>query len=213
MTPKKILPTQTHLKAPRVEAAKKLLFLTHADVQTDPEVPIPKWGLSETGKARHTAFNKIATPLNIEEIYTSNEQKAIDGAVIMAEHLNIPFTVITALHENDRSSTGYLPPIEFEATADEFFASPATSVRGWEKARDAQQRIVTAISGIINSGNTSATIAVVAHGGVGALLMSHVTKQPISRSLDQPATKGGNYFLFHTHNNQLIHGWKTIVAE
>lgn len=37
--------------------------------------------------------------------------------------------------ENDRSSTGFLPPEEFEVVADAFFAQPGVSVRGWETAQ------------------------------------------------------------------------------
>ena len=43
-----------------------------------------------------------------------------------------------SLHENDRSATGYLPPNQFEAMADRFFAEPQASVLGWERAVDAQ---------------------------------------------------------------------------
>jgi hypothetical protein len=37
------------------------------------------------------------------------EQKAIDGAHILAEYLNLKPVVVAALGEIDRSSTGYLP--------------------------------------------------------------------------------------------------------
>ena len=39
-------------------------------------------------------------------------------------------------------------------------------------------------------------IAVVAHGGVGALLIVRLLGQPISRRFDQPAAGGGNFFAF-----------------
>ena len=47
--------------------------------------------------------------------------------------------------ENDRSATGFLAPPDFEAAADRFFAEPETSFRGWERAIDAQARIVAAV--------------------------------------------------------------------
>ena len=60
----------------------------------------------------------------------------------MADRLGLTPIVIDGLGENDRSSTGYLPKAEFEAVADAFFARPEESVRGWERAVDAQRRIV-----------------------------------------------------------------------
>jgi hypothetical protein len=46
------------------------------------------------------------------------------------------------MHENDRSATGFLPPDEFETVANRLFAEPLVSIRGWERAIDAQLRIV-----------------------------------------------------------------------
>jgi len=78
----------------------------------------------------------------ITAIYCSTEQKAIDGAAILSEFLGLPYTEVEALGENDRSSTGFLAPDEFERVADQFFAQPTASVRGWERAADAQARVV-----------------------------------------------------------------------
>jgi hypothetical protein len=53
------------------------------------------------------------------------------------------------LGENDRSATGFIPEPEFSHVASQFFASPDTSIRGWERARDAQARIVAAVDRVI----------------------------------------------------------------
>jgi broad specificity phosphatase PhoE len=148
----------------------------------------------------------------VEAIYCSAEQKALDGAAILSKATGIPCHSVTELGENDRSATGCLPQAEFEATADAFFAHPRESIRGWERAESAQARIVGAVTRIARTAPGAGPIAVVSHGGVGTLLLCHLKGQPISRREEQPGASGGNYFLFHLPEGTLIHGWRPIDA-
>jgi broad specificity phosphatase PhoE len=70
---------------------------------------------------------------------------------LLAQCWRVPLTVVAALGENDRSSTGYLAKSEFEAAADRFFAAPDSSFRGWETAHAAQTRIVRAMQDILRA--------------------------------------------------------------
>jgi broad specificity phosphatase PhoE len=189
---------------------RKVLFITHADVEIDPLVPVTAWRLSERGRQRHRLFNDAEPIPSITAIYASAEQKSIDAAAILSEAIDVAPRVVEALHENDRSATGYLPRAEFESTADLFFAEPDRSIRGWERAIDAQARIVAAVRAIAEEDDTSGDIAILAHGGVGALLLCHLLGVPISREHDQPGAAGGNYFTFDRRNWRLIHGWRDI---
>lgn len=148
----------------------------------------------------------------ITSIYSSTEQKAIDGADILAARLDLPVTQIEALGENDRSSTGYLPKEAFETMANRFFALPNESVAGWERAVDAQKRIVDAVHSLITEDETEGDIAIVSHGGVGTLLLCHLSNATIDRSMDQPGGGGGNVFCFKNESRRLIYGWKSIEA-
>jgi broad specificity phosphatase PhoE len=139
----------------------------------------------------------------IGAIYCSNEQKALDGAEILAQHLGLGCTQIEQLGENDRSATGFLPPDEFERVADQFFARPNESVRGWERAIDAQSRIVQAVGKIPAR---EETIAIVSHGAVGTLLYCHLAGEPIDRRWDQPLNGGGNFYSF-TLTPRAVHSW------
>ncbi len=190
-----------------------VLFITHAEVQIDPAIPVPRWPLSALGRDRHDRFAASPAAAAVTAIRCSSEQKAIDGATILAKALGLAPVIIPALHENDRSATGYLPHAAFEATADLFFAHPDQSVRGWERAVDAQARIVRAVGTIMRTERTGGDIAIVAHGGVGALLLCHVMGVPIARTHDQPGTGGGNYFAFSRTDGRLIHGWRSIGAK
>lgn len=130
---------------------------------------------------------------DISAVYCSHEQKAIDGAEILADHLGAPYVVTNGLQENDRSSTGYLESVEFENTADAFFSFPERSTRGWETAQAAQTRIVGTLSKINQEHSSNDPLAIVSHGAVGTLLYCYLSGIPIDRHWDQPGTGGGNY--------------------
>jgi broad specificity phosphatase PhoE len=147
---------------------------------------------------------------HVAAIYCSTEQKAIDGATILSEALGMPFHQVAALGENDRAATGYLPKTEFEATADAFFARPSERIRGWERAIDAQARIIGAVEHIESTTPGTGPIVIVSHGGVGTLLLCHLKGVSISRTEEQPGTAGGNYFLFQMPEGLLVHGWKPV---
>lgn len=180
-----------------------LYFITHPNVVVSRDVPVPRWPLSELGRQRMRAGLRQPWIKDVKAIHCSNEQKAIDGAEILAAHLSIGFQKIEQLGENDRSATGFLPPDEFERVADQFFASPHTSVRGWERAVDAQARIVRAVEQIPEC---DGSIAIVSHGAVGTLLYCHLAGEPIARRWDQPPNGGGNYYAF-TLAPRAVHCW------
>jgi broad specificity phosphatase PhoE len=172
------------------------------------DVPVPRWPLSERGRERMRAGLRQPWIRELTAIYCSSEQKAIDGAAILAQHLGIGFEVVAELGENDRSATGFLAPEEFERVADRFFAHPETSIRGWERAIDAQARIVRAVEQIRAPGTT----AIVSHGAVGTLLYCHLAGKPIDRRWDQPPNGGGNYYSFTLSPPQVFSWWRAFDA-
>ena len=111
-----------------------LYYVTHPQVQIDAAIPVPEWGLSGVGRARAVAMLDQPWVGAIRRIVSSGERKAIETAEILARHLGLAVEVRERMHENDRSATGFLPPPEFEAVADQFFANPHESIRGWERA-------------------------------------------------------------------------------
>ncbi len=189
---------------------KNVYFITHPNVVIDPSVPVPMWPLSEEGFRRMRTFLDHDFINSISSVYSSAERKAIDGATVLAEHLSIDIHQDEELGENDRSSTGFLPSKEFEAIADEFFAHPETSIRGWETATDAQARICRAVDRVIQNDHTAGNMAIVSHGGVGALLLCQLAGYSISRKHDQPGGSGGNFFVFNAATRELLHDWKPI---
>lgn len=170
------------------------VYLTHPEVAIDPEVPVPDWGLSDLGRSRAELAVRLPWAPVICHVVASGERKAIETAEIFASAFDLPVRTIDALHENDRSSTGFLPPDEFERMADAFFADPQSSVQGWEPAAAAQNRIVEAVQAVLASVPDDDPVLFSGHGGVGTLLKCHLLNTPISRAYDQ--TGGGHWYLF-----------------
>jgi broad specificity phosphatase PhoE len=186
-------------------------FITHPEVVVDPLTPVPQWKLSSRGEARVRRMLEQPWVADIRHIVASEERKAVDTAELLARHLALGYVTRAELGENDRSATGYLPREEFEATADLFFEHPDRSVRGWESARAAQARIVGALDGILQAA-PPVNMAVIAHGGVGALLLCRLKGVPISRAEDQPGDGGGNFYVFRRDDRALLQGWRPIDA-
>jgi broad specificity phosphatase PhoE len=187
-----------------------LHFVTHPEIMIDPSVPICDWSLSPEG------FRRMALALErpwiggLGSVFSSAERKATDAARMVGERFGLSPIVIADLGENDRSASGYLPKSEFEATADIFFAQPEESVRGWERAKDAQRRIIAAVERVIAEAPSGGDVAVVAHGGVGALLLCHLKGVPISRAEDQPRAGGGCVYSLEMGSRILLSGWRSI---
>jgi broad specificity phosphatase PhoE len=164
---------------------RRLVFVTHPEVVVDPAVPVPRWHLKDSGIAKLRRFAASGALEGVTSVWASTECKAIEAAGVLAGALGLGVAVREDLGENDRSATGFLPPPEFERMADAFFANPDVSVRGWERAVDAQARIVAAVRAVV-ANSPEGDVLVAAHGAVGALLRGHLLGAPISRVLDQP---------------------------
>lgn len=169
------------------------LYVSHPQVQVDPAVPVPDWSLSDVGRRRAEAFARRPHLAAYRRVVASEEVKAKETAAIIGATLGLAVDVRPRMHENDRSATGFLPEPEFQLVADAFFAHPDKSVRGWERAVDAQARIVGAVTEALAEAPEAPTIFV-GHGGVGTLLLCHLAGHAISRAHDQPPVGGGCWY-------------------
>lgn len=196
-------------------------YITHPDVVLDAERPVARWPLSERGLSRMRRALELPWVRELTHVFSSDEQKALDGAEVLVEATGARHSVLPGLGENDRTATGFIPPAEFGPVVDRFFAEPEASVRGWERAIDAQSRVVAAVREGVSRAAAEDRVAFVAHGGVGALLLAAIRGAPISRSLEQPGPPpglpagcgGGYYFTFEPGSLELVHGWRPIDGE
>lgn len=191
---------------------RRVRYLTHPQVRIDPSVPVPAWGLNEVGRQRVQTLASSQTLSGTTTIVSSAERKAIETAEPLAAALGIALEIRGAMHENDRSATGFLPPAEFETVVDRFFANPHDSVRGWERAIDAQARIVREVETVLardSASDLNGDVLFVGHGAAGTLLYCHLAGIEINRGHDQPAG-GGNYFSFLKKDRRVLHAWRRM---
>ena len=183
-------------------------MVTHPEVAVQPHVPVPQWGLSAVGRAR--LVHLLAQPWagELTRVVSSTERKALETAHALAGPLGLAVQTDEDLGENDRSATGYLPPAEFDAVVEEFFARPGESVRGWEPALAAQRRFTAAVARAVSGARGD--VAVVAHGGVSTLLLCDLVGVPVDRAHDQPGQ--GSWFTFREEPRRLVHGWRRLEA-
>jgi broad specificity phosphatase PhoE len=193
----------------------RALYITHPQVHIDAEVPVPQWGLSEIGRARAEAFAARGLIAERAVVFSSDERKAVELADIVTAGWGGAVITDPAMGENDRSATGFLPPEKFEATADRFFAAPMESVDGWERAIDAQRRIIEAVGGATARVQPGQLAVFCGHGGVGTLLKCHLGGWAIARSEDQSRMGdpgGGNGFVFDPEARKLYCDWTPMEA-
>ncbi len=184
-----------------------LLVITHPEVVVDPDIPVVDWPLRDRGRRRAETFATGPEMSKVSHIWASTERKARETAAILAAPRALPVAQNPALGENDRRATGYLPETVFEAAADAFFAQPDHSFRGWETARDAQARVLGAVSRIVAS-HDGADLAVVTHGAVGTLLWCALSHRPIDRQFDQPFQ--GHFWRADLATLRPRTGWRSI---
>jgi broad specificity phosphatase PhoE len=128
----------------------------------------------------------------------------------VAERLGLSYGTDACLGENDRSATGYIAPPEFWQVVGEFFARPHESIRGWERAVDAQARVVEAVGRIARQDGTCGHIVVVSHGGVGCLLTAHLQGVAIGRESRPSHPGGGCFIVIDRESLALRQDWRVI---
>ncbi|GAB6902676.1 histidine phosphatase family protein [Kineosporia succinea] len=188
--------------------------VTHPEVQVDPAVPVAQWNLSPAGLERLQRLVAMPWARSAAVVASSAERKALQTAQAVTEMSGCAVQVDEELGENDRTATGFVPPEEFEALADAFFAEPERSVCGWETAADAQRRIVRAVDRVLDRAHRvvgvpeNGTVVIATHGGVGTLLQCALRETAISRRLDQPGQ--GSWYGFDSTTRCPAHGWRRL---
>ena len=187
-------------------------YLTHPQVLMEPLKDVRAWSLNEVGSTRvATLAAQLGSLSGTRRVISSDETKALETATPLSLALGVPLEVRPRMHENDRSSTGFLPPQEFETVADQFFAEPAVSVRGWETANSAQRRIVDEFEACLASPHEG-DILFVGHGGVGTLLFCSLSGIGIDRRFDQGPGGGGCWFALDSQLRRPQNEWQPMES-
>ncbi len=145
----------------------KIFLIRHAETEpTGDDATL--WPLSERGESQVRELTAQPFWDEVKAIICSDEQKAVATVQSIAFEHGIPLYTRSCLRELART-----PGIigDYAARVQEVFAKPALSVGGWERAADAQARIVACIHGLIQEFD-AAPFAIVSHGMLLALLLA-----------------------------------------
>ena len=186
----------------------RIYFITHPEVTIDRAIPMTEWDLSPIGRQRLEALVTQPWITTIDAIFASTERKARTTAERIARVRCLPITYLADLGEKDRSATGFLEPPVYRQLRDAFFAHPNEAIQGWERATDAQVRVLHAIEQAVGQMPASASIAIISHGGVGTLVLNQVQQVEIRKD-DLPPGQG-YYFVFAKDTGKLLEHWKPI---
>ncbi len=183
----------------------RLWYVTHPEVRLDPHVPVERWGLTDVGRRRAAAMCSQPWLDEVERLVSSGETKALELAAVVAARTGLPIEVRERTGEVDRSATGFIPPDEYAAVSDAWFASPSAHDRGWEPAAAVQRRIVAALEDVMTA---EQPVLVVGHGGAGTLLWCHLAGESIAATHDQASP--GHYFTVDLTTGRPLHRWQPI---
>ena len=183
-----------------------LHYVSHPEVVIDAAIPVPDWSLNERGRERARSLLRQPWLASVGRVISSPEAKAIETADVIAGHLGLPVQIRRTTGEVDRSATGYMPAARHEELADLLFAEPTRSAAGWERAIDAQRRLLDALADVVADGPSD--VAVVGHGGVGTLLLCHLAGLEVDRRYDQPGL--GSHWCFDRTTGNVVHRWRRI---
>lgn len=183
----------------------KFLFVTSPAVTVMPTVPVSQWPISEQGMKQIGALAQQPFWPTIAAVYASTDTRSYTAADYLCAKHGISCEMVDDLREINRDSTGCLPLDEYVALIKQFYASPETSVRGWEPAQRAQERIVRSVSQLMDR-HREETIAIIGHGGVGTLLACAIEGVPATYERD-PKT-AGKLLEVDWENRRILHWWE-----
>jgi broad specificity phosphatase PhoE len=122
-------------------------------------------------------------------LFSSDEPKAIETAVIAAEALNLTNVIVAGLHEHERLNAGWTNEEQFDFQVSEFFARQDELLFGEETAVQARSRFKNAVRRLLLH-HPEDTVAAVSHGTVMSLFVSswnEVDPYQFWRSLEMPS--------------------------
>ena len=150
----------------------RIYLIRHAETEpTGDDATL--WPLSERGEQQAKLLAAQPFWEDVKAIITSDEQKAIATVKDVAFERGIRLRMHNGLREL-RRTPGWLE--EYDARVLEVFQKPALNIGGWERAADAQARMLTTLDELIRQFD-SAPFAVVSHGMVLALLIASAQNQ------------------------------------
>lgn len=151
-----------------------LILIRHANPAIDENKPAHEWPLSDVGRERTRWMAEHLRSIGPDVVVASEEMKAAETGLIVAETLGIPFETAPGLHEHVRPKANWLGREQFEAQVAALFNRPHELVMGSETADEAHARFADAVHTALDQ-HPGKTVAIATHGTVMTLYISRLT--------------------------------------
>lgn len=183
-----------------------LIYITHPQVDLDPEIEISKCKISSEGWIAVDRLLKSNFWKGVKALYSSEETKAVQVAEKTSQTFGLRLRSLESLNELDRESTGLLPLEEYMDAVKFTYKNPEESFRGWETLQSSFERNTKTISNIM-AGDTGKTVAIIGHGSAGTLIKCFI--KGVSPSFKEDPQKTGCYFVADWDNKEIISDWQS----
>jgi broad specificity phosphatase PhoE len=147
----------------------KIFLVRHAETEQSHD-DATLWPLSDHGEKQVQSLAQQPFWSEVKAIIASDEPKAVSTVDRIAFERKIPLFVHPGLRELKRTPEWIE---DYEARVLEVCQHPALSIGGWERAADAQARILATVDELIAKYDPE-PFAIVSHGMVLSLLLASV---------------------------------------
>jgi broad specificity phosphatase PhoE len=154
---------------------RTLYLIKHGAPAIQASVAAHEWLLSDEGRGQATALAGRLASAPPAIVITSEEPKAWNTGVVVAQALGVPLRRMLGLHEHLRYSLAFIDAYaDFEREFARFFARPSERLLGDESADEAHTRFANGVRAAMHS--SEGDVALIAHGTVISLLVARANK-------------------------------------
>lgn len=147
----------------------KLILIRHSQTSSTKDCPISLWGLSQEGIKKACPLANQAAIKALDVLYSSNQTKAIETALLLAKPNQIPIKTDPDLTEISSFTKKYFEGgEEYRRNVDEFYAGKIKRIAGGESIKEALTRFNLAVGKKVKIetrlGND--LVGIVSHGNI-----------------------------------------------
>lgn len=153
--------------------ANRLIFVRHAEPRLDSSVSPAKWELTDTGWEAARALVHDIPSARVDAVYASEEKKAYQTVLPLAEKYGLKVHQLSGLDEQKRGGT-FLPAEEFRNLKQKKLNDLDANPDGGETSRQAVNRFISEVKRI-DGMHDSSMIVICSHGVVLSLYFAYLT--------------------------------------
>jgi broad specificity phosphatase PhoE len=168
-----------------------ITLIRHSKTIIEAETHALNWVLSDKGVEFAEALSQNDEIKNVNILYSSLQNKALETAVIIAKPHRIPIRTDDRLTEVTSITNKFVAdPVEFERNVHDFQTGLIPRINGGETVKEALDRFNKAIEDIIKREEGKQNIGIVSHGNMLSLFSAQFinkTSYEIHKTIKMPA--------------------------